>query len=108
MGVSDEALHEARADLVRFIAFDLGHAAMGKVMVPTELGPQAVKEWQALMHKGLELTPDEVDGFLRKWDRLTPERQLRLDDMRWVLEHGDIRDREQFLRSQDELSWAAP
>lgn len=103
MGVSEAELQDARSELVKMTILDLGNSALGLSKVPTKLGPQAVAEWQAIKRSQLHSSPDEVEAYLRKWDSLSPERQLRIDDMRWIIENRDIRDREQFMRAHDDL-----
>jgi len=105
MGVSEEELKAARADLVNMTVRDLGNSALGQTYVPTKLGQEAVSEWQELKRTGRQAIPDEVEAYLRKWDALTPDREIRITDMRWVLEHDDIRDREQFLRAHAPIEW---
>jgi hypothetical protein len=105
LGVPEEKINEARSEMVRFTISDLGNAAMGTSRVPMHLGQDAVNEWQEVMQKGLEKTPDEIEAYLKKWNVLSVDRQQRIDDMRWVMAHQDIRDREQFLRAHDPVEW---
>lgn len=105
LGVSEDEIRNSRMEMIKFTASDLGGAAMASSTVPSKLGREAVKEWQSIMHKGLEKTPEEIEAFLKKWNVLTPERQIRIDDMRWVLEHHDIRDRDQFMRGHEPVEW---
>lgn len=107
LGVSEERIREARFDFVRFAASDLGSSAMGTGIVPVKLGQDAVREWQTVMGKGLRKTPDEIEAYLTKWGSLTPERQQRIDEMRWVLTNQDIRDRDQFLLAHRPVEWPA-
>lgn len=105
LGVSESELVEVRSDLLRMTIRDLGNAALGGNITPMKLGNEAMAEWSALRKEGRNGSPDEVEGFLKKWGLLTPERQSRIDDMRWIIEHQDVRDREQFLRAHQEVPW---
>lgn len=107
LGVGEDALREARSEFIRFTISDLGNSAMGVGRVPMHLGQEAINDWQEISRKGLQKTPGEIEDFLRKWGELTQERQLRIEEMRWVMEHQDIRDREQYLLAQDPVEWGA-
>lgn len=106
LGVEEPLIADARAEFVRFVAFDLGAGAMGgPSRLPLELQQPGLSDWYAVMNKEQSMTPDDVQAFLTKWDKLSPARLERVNDMRWVLDHGDIRDREQYLRSIIALEW---
>lgn len=105
LGLGEEELREARSDFVRYTGSDLGSAALGAPNVPMHLGAEAIADWKSISHKGLEKTPDEIEAFLKKWESLTPERQQLIDDMRWVLEHQDVRDAEQYARAHERVKW---
>lgn len=105
MGASEDELREARSDLVRLTILDLGNAALGNSRVPMKLGNEAVEEWQAIKREGRHASPDVIEAYLTKWNALTVDRQGRIEDMRWIIEHGDIRDREQYLRAHTEIVW---
>jgi hypothetical protein len=87
-------------DLIRYTVFDLSSAILGN-QVPLQLDLEGSATYHALRDRGLDITPSEVEDFLIKWNMMTPACEQRLGDMRWIIEHGDIRDREQFLRSQE-------
>lgn len=105
LGVSEDSLREARRDFVKFVVSDAGFSALGTNEMPRGLAPEGQTEWRAIRDKGLEKSPDEIEAFLRKWRALTPERERLIDDMRWMLEHHDIRDRDQFIRAQTPVEW---
>jgi hypothetical protein len=105
LGVPEEALSHVRSDFVKFTVSDAGNSALGTNSLPSNLPPEGQSEWQAIRRKGLDKTPDEIESFLTKWEALTSERKTLLDDMRWMLEHRDIRDRAQFLRAHDAVEW---
>lgn len=105
LGLSDNDLKTSRADFMRYTINDMGNAALGAGHLPTHLGNDAQVEWHAISNKGFAKTPDDIEAYLRKWNLLTPERQQRLDDMRWMIEHQDVKDEEQYARSHERVKW---
>ena len=103
IGASDENIVEARSDFVRLTVGDAAIAATGGVYVPA-LGPDAEKEWRSLRSESRS-DPDAVEAYLRKWEMLTPERLQRIGDMRWMLEHQDVQDSEQYMRAHTPVPW---
>src|SRR3546814_16887394 len=92
MRISDWSSDVCSSDL-DFLAFtisDLGNAALGQGYIPSYLGQAAVEEWRAIHKKGLNKTPDEIEAYLRKWNALSPERQERINDMRWRSEERRV------------------
>jgi hypothetical protein len=104
LNVSEEEIVSARSDFVRLTIGDAGRAATGGGYVPLKLGQAAVDDWHAL-HREERGNPDAVEGFLVKWNALTPERIERIRDMRWMIEHKDVRDSEQYMRAHTEVLW---
>jgi len=104
IGLGEDELREARSDFVRLTIRDAGLAAIGGGYVPRKLGNEAVSEWQSLSRDGVA-DPDQVEAYLRRWNSLTPERQAKIDDMRWMIEHQDVRDAEQYMRAHTEAKW---
>ena len=108
LGVAESTLVDARAEFIRFTVSDLGNSAIGSPNIPMKLGEDAVREWKEIHGKRLDKSPDEIEEFLRRWGVLTPKRMMRVDDMRWLISHGDIRDREQYLRAHETVEWNSP
>lgn len=105
LGVAEADIIGARAEFLKFVVSDLGRTAMGSDRIPLHLGKDVEADWRAVTSKGLEKTPDDVEAFLRKWGQLTPARVLRIEDMRWIIENSDLRDREQYMRSKQPVAW---
>lgn len=105
VGVDDQELQQGRADFIRFTISDLGSSAMGAGRVPMHLGEEAIAEWHQIMAKGHEKAPEEIESYLQKHGELSADRQLRINDMRWLIKHGDIRDRDQYLRAHKPVEW---
>lgn len=105
IGLNDDQLREARADFVLYTISDAGNAAMGRGRIPMHLGQGVESEWRSALEGGLDKDANKIEAFLRKWGQLTPERSNLLDDMRWMKQHGDIRDKAQYLRAIGEVPW---
>ncbi len=104
IGLSEDEVREARSDFVRLTVRDAGQAAIGGGYVPQKLGKIAVAEWQELTKDSVG-DPDAVEAFLIKWDALSPERLERIEDMRWMIKHQDVRDSEQYMRANSGVGW---
>lgn len=105
MGAKPDTIFAARQEFVRFTASDAGAMALGSGRVPTVKGKMLEKEWRAAIGKHGERDPDVLEAFLMEHDLMTEERQIRIDDMRWMLAEGDVRDEEMYLRSQKRVPW---
>ena len=105
LGLTDDDLKASRADFIRYTVNDAGSAALGGGIVPSYLGQDALAEYHAISTKGLSKTPDDIEAYLRKWEALTEERQQRIDDMRWMIEHQDVKDSEMFARAHKRVKW---
>lgn len=93
IGVDTTIRSEVRKDIVDYTIHDLALAALGgNSWSHRGVHPDAIKEWSALRAKPGFLTAEDVDAFLTKWNLMTPERQIMIDDMRAIRESGDIRD----------------
>lgn len=104
VGLSEDQIKDARQEFVRFTIIDAKYAAFGSHQVPSFLGHEAATEWTGL-RSGDQLEIDKIENFLNKWGLHSPERTQILEDVKWMLENQDVRDREQYLRSQRELPW---
>jgi hypothetical protein len=105
LGVSEEELQEARSDLVQLTLYDLGSSATGGAYIPSALGSDAVREWREAKRVKAFSDPNAVEAWLSKWGVLNPARQERIADMRWILEHHDIRDADQYMRAHRPVEW---
>ena len=104
IGVSEDDLLDARQDFVKLTIGDAASAALGGPRVPLHLAPEAVAEWHDRDSTNRE-DPDSIETYLKKWSELNEERKLRIADMRWMIEHGDVRDRDQYMRAHTEVPW---
>lgn len=104
LGVSEDEIVSARTDFVRLTIGDAGLAATGGSYVPSKLGDDAVKDWHSLRDESRG-DPDAIEHFLSKWGALTPDRAARIEDMRWMIEHQDVRDSEQYMRAHTPVRW---
>jgi hypothetical protein len=105
MGASEQELEEARSELVRLTLSDLGHSATGGSTVPHFLAIEGHQEWSLARRERKFADPDYVLSWLTKWDLLTSERQGLINDMRWVIEHRDVKDSAQYMRAHNPIEW---
>lgn len=105
MGVSEESIGEARSELVKYAVWDAALCALGGSQVAKKDGRLLDKEWHAAVGTFPDADPDRIEAFLIKHDLMNEERQARVDDMRWMTEHNDIRDEDQFMRTQQPVEW---
>jgi hypothetical protein len=102
-GCSDSDLQQVKWPFVEMTIKDVGMAAIGLGRIPVHLGTEATNEWQEVARE--RGNPDRIEGYLRKWDVLTPERFQRITDMRWMIENRDILDTDMYLRSKVAVEW---
>jgi hypothetical protein len=76
----------------RYIYFDYICWASAKLNSAT-----APQEWARLQNVRTPGTPDEVEALLKQTGELTPERQSRIDQYRYYVQHG---------RHRDPVAWA--
>jgi hypothetical protein len=100
LGVPPDKAKAIQVDLVRYAVLDLGRTILGYEL-PLHLNLEGSTEFHSLQQRGFDTSPNELEAFLNKWNMMTPAREQRLADMRWIIEHDDIRDRDQMLRSQE-------
>lgn len=103
LGLDENQIIEARSDVVRFTIRDAGSAATGGNFVLQE-SQECESEWFELRRSGIE-NPDAVEAYLKRWDRLEPDRIQRIEDMRWMTTHRDVRDVAQYMRAQTAVPW---
>ena len=103
LGLNEDQLIEARRDFVDLTIGDAGSAATGGNYVPG-LGDDSEADWRELRNSHRK-DPDAVEAFLKKWDRLDDHRIQRINDMRWMIEHRDVRDAEQYMRAHTHVPW---
>lgn len=104
-GVDEASLKEARQDFVQFTVRDLAYCVMGGAYVPMNLGVEARREYDQIRKGDGFTNPDQLEQYLKKWNVLTPEREVRIADMRWLVDNGDVGDQEQYMRSQVPVPW---
>lgn len=105
MGVAPETIKAARQELVRFTASDAGAMAMGSGRIPKVDGKYVEKDWREALGKHGDRDPDRIEAFLTGHDLMNEARQERINDMRWMIENGDVRDEAMYLRSQTRVPW---
>lgn len=101
MGVSEAQLNEVRSDFIRYTLIDLGYRVLGNAQ-PFHFSEALQMEWKALRHGEDLKNPDALENFLKKCNLLDDDRRGLISDMRWIVEHGDVRDVEQHLRAKAE------
>lgn len=105
MGVSEEALKGARKEFVTYTINDAGHMALGHGHIPSKDGKFLDTEWREAMGQFPDRNPDKVEAFLTAHGFMNEARAERLADMRWMAQNGDVRDADQYLRSQQPVPW---
>lgn len=102
-GFSDTDLERVKWPFVEMTIKDAGLAAIGLGTVPGHLGQDATLEWQEVAKNRHD--PDRIEAYLRKWNSLSPDRIARIEDMRWMIEHRDIRDSNMYIRTKIGVGW---
>jgi hypothetical protein len=105
MGVPESRIAEARQEFVGYAISDAGHMAMGHGHIPNVNGKFLEAEWREALGKFPNRDPDKIEGFLHRHGLINAERKKRVDDMRWMMKHGDVRDSEMYLRTQTPVPW---
>lgn len=105
MGVSEEALKTSRQEFVTYAVHDAAHMAMGGGRLPKKDGEYLDSEWREALGEFPNTDPDRIEAFLNRHGLMNPERLTRIADMRWMIEHGDVRDAEQYMRTQKPVNW---
>lgn len=105
LDISEEILKDTLSDLVRITLLDAGNAATGGGYGPMHLPEAARNEWAMSRKAKTFADPDKLEAWLTEWDQVTPERKARIDDMRWMLAKGDIKDSEQYMRAHEPVPW---
>ena len=106
IGASDSDLNEMRADMVLFALIDAGNSATGGGTVPSHLSLEAQQAWSAIRDSQGFQNPEIVASWLRQWDELTLEREALIEDMRWIKTNKNVRDVDQYLRTQKTIEWS--
>jgi hypothetical protein len=102
IGMTEDELRIARSDLVRLAIRDIGAAATNGSYVPTELGDSAVTEWQAFRKNESLSDPDFLQAWLERHEVYGEDQKKLIEAMRWIIEHQDLKDEEQFLLPKSE------
>jgi hypothetical protein len=105
MGVDEGTLKGAREEFVTYTINDAGSSALGRGHIPSKDGKMLEAEWREAMGNFPHIDPATVEAFLNKHGLMTPARAERIADMRWMAEHGDVRDAAQYQRSQQTVGW---
>ncbi|WP_257543654.1 hypothetical protein [Sphingopyxis sp. DBS4] len=104
LGITDDEIADAKIDFVSLTIRDAASAAMGGGYVPSRLGQEAITEWQQVM-RDCRSDPDAIEAYLSKWGELSPDRKIRIDDMRWMMTHRSVQDSAQYMRAHDPIKW---
>lgn len=105
MGVAEEDLAAARAEFVEYAVRDAAQMAMGSGQIPSVGGTMLQSEWRAALDDPCNGGAERIEKFLNDHGLMNHERKLRIDDMRWMIEHGDVRDAAQFRRTLIPVPW---
>ena len=105
MGIVDDDLRNLRKEFVAYTIAEAGGMALGHGHIPSKNGQFLEAEWREALGKYPERDPAKIEAFLTKHDLMNAERQQRLDDMRWMAQHGDVQDAAMYLRSQMAVPW---
>lgn len=105
MGVSEETLKSTRKEFVIYTINDAGAMALGQGHIPSKDGKMLEAEWREAMGQFPDRNPDKIEAFLTGHGFMNEARAARLADMRWMAENGDVRDADQYLRSQRPVPW---
>lgn len=97
IGMSESELADSRSALVKLTMRDLGAAATNGSSLPSRLGDEAVSEWRAFRRTDQLSDPDFVQTWLEKHRAYGPKQKVVIEAMRWIAEHQDIRDADQYL-----------
>ena len=106
LGFDDAEIREARREFVRLTIFDAAHAVLGGSTIPKPLSGGDIEEWKNLRRE-LEVDVDAIEGFLRRFGQNDPAQNLLIEDMRWMTDHGDVKDVDQYLRAHRTIEWSA-
>lgn len=105
MGVNEEILKASRREFVTYAIHDAAHMAMGNGHIPKKNGEFIEREWREALGEFPSTDPDRVEAFLVRHGLMNPDRMTRIEDMRWMIEHGNVRDAEQYIRTQKPVNW---
>lgn len=105
MGIGDDELRDLRKEFVAYTIADAGGMVMGQGHIPSKNGQFLEAEWREALGKYPDRDPTKIETFLNKHDLMNAERKQRLDDMRWMAQHGDVQDAAMYLRSQIAVPW---
>jgi hypothetical protein len=97
IGASNEELIEMRSSLIHLTLRDLGATATNGSALPTQLGEDAVREWQEFRRTNRLSDPDFVEQWLIKHESFGSVQREIVDAMRWISQHKDIRDESQYM-----------
>ncbi len=92
IGIPEKELSDVLIDWNKFTEFDYAYGILGS-NVPSDLPQKEVEEWNNLRADGLDHipSPEAIEKFLQKVNKLTPERQELLADYRHYIEHHEHR-----------------
>ena len=105
MHVSEDTLTGVRKEFVTYTVNDAGAAALAGGQIPSKDGTMLEKEWREAMGKFPDRSPDRIEAFLTNHGFMNSARAELIADMRWMAEHGDVRDADQYRRSQQSVPW---
>ena len=105
LGVEEGDLRELRKEFIAYTIGDAGGMAMGHGHIPSKDGKLLESEWREAVGKYPDRDPAKIEQFLHRHGLMNADRQQRIDDMRWMAQHGDVRDEAMYLRSQISVPW---
>lgn len=89
-------------DWDKLTEFDYAYGILGD-NAPSDLPQEEVEEWNKLRAGGLDHipSPEAIEKFLQKGNKLTPERQELLADYRYYIEHHEHRRPDVWLKRRE-------
>ena len=105
LGFDENEIAGVRSDFVRLTIRDAAGSALGSPNIPSKETNDTIAEWKSLHHSS-DPDPDVVEEFLCRHGQNEPERLRLIEDMRWMRDHKDVRDTEQYLRARKSIKWS--
>lgn len=102
--MSELELADSRSALVKLTMRDLGAAATNGSTLPSKLGDEAVAEWRAFRGTDELSDPNFIQAWLEKHRAFGPDQKMIVEAMRWIGEHQDIKDADQYLLAKGEYA----
>jgi hypothetical protein len=106
MGVGEEALKSFRGEFVLYAINDAGAMALGNGQIAVKNGKMLEQEWREALGEFPNRSANTIEAFLNRHELMNEDRAARIADMRWMADHGDVKDLDQYRRTQRPVPWA--